>query len=71
MNKYLYLPTWLILRSMWRFLPKSHYWKICYRNPFSLENWAKHATDLTKQLSIMMWFTGSCAALLLFIHLAR
>ncbi len=71
MNKYLYLPTWLIMRSVWRFLPKGHYWKICYRKPFSLENWAKHATDLTKEFSNVLWISGGGAIWLICVILAR
>lgn len=65
MNKYLYLPTWLIVKSMWRFLPKTHGWKIRYDKCFSLENWAEHATDLTKEFSIMIWVTGAGAIFLI------
>ena len=54
MNKYLYLPSWLVMRSAWRFLPPEHYWKMRYDKPFSLENWAEHATPMTRDFSIMM-----------------
>ncbi len=65
-NSLIALPTWLLVRAAWPWLPKEHPFKP-YKpyKPFTLQQWHKGATPYCRRFDWALWILSTMIAAML------
>jgi hypothetical protein len=56
------MPTWIIVRLIWIFIPKSHPWKkLTDGKPFTYKEWRAGQTDYSREFDILIIVAILCS----------